>query len=398
MHKRVLIAEQADTVRAVAEAVLRQNGYDVIAVTAAEKAREVLELSKPDLLIIGADLAAPDGTPYYERLRQESRTANTPTLLIEAPDKTPISLSDLTVIPRPFDPQDFLQKVAVALMGGTPSGAKAGPLSGAEVDDDFLDAALGLGNIDVTSSEVLDKTSHGTRLSGAAPGEKHIGMESHSDSKSSDTGQTKIDSVVLDMNSSRVRHQVPGRQVPVEGTGKLEILSDQYGLEKPLLPLQNENADHDYDWFIDAIKKDNDPKAAKAAPHETGSLVISESSAAVDPRTPGPAAKSHGVDQPAAVEKFIDEFKKEMQQLREVEPDTAANIPEIKTIKAASASEKLDWEEKLEQIGPTEVDTFTREFARELGRRVAEIIAAKIDPEKLMRLIRAEVAERYKKK
>ncbi len=43
MPRRVLIAEQADTLRSVAETVLRQNGYDVISVTAAEKAREVLD-------------------------------------------------------------------------------------------------------------------------------------------------------------------------------------------------------------------------------------------------------------------------------------------------------------------------------------------------------------------
>jgi DNA-binding response OmpR family regulator len=277
MHKRVLIAEQADTVRAVAEAVLRQNGFDVIAVTAAEKAREVLELSKPDLLIIGADLTAPDGTPYYERLRQDSRTTQIPTLLIEAPDKTPISISDLTVIPRPFDPQDFLQKVTVSLMGSAPSTkAASGPLSGADIDDDFLDAALGLGNIDVTASEVLDKTGFGRPGQAARAGEKPIGMEAHHDAKSGESGGTKIESMVLDMNSSRVRHQVPGRQVPIEGTGKLEILTDQYGLEKPLPSLQNENADHDYDWFIDAIKKDNDPNAVgKGTPHETGGLVIS---------------------------------------------------------------------------------------------------------------------------
>jgi DNA-binding response OmpR family regulator len=396
MHRRVLIAEQADTVRAVAEAVLRQNGYDVIAVTAAEKAREVLELSKPDLLIIGADLAAPDGTPYYERLRKDSRTAQIPTLLIEPPDKTPITISDLTVVPRPLDPQDFLQKVTLALAGGgvvSPNG----PLASADIDDDFLDAALGLGNIDVTSSEVMDKTGLGLHIPGSATGEKPIGMEAHQEKKTGESGGNKVEAIVLDMKSSRVTSRTPGRKAPVEGTGKLEILTDQYGLEKPLPAVENEHANHDYDWFIDAIKEDNTPTTpGKGSLHETGGLVISERSALVDPSTPGPTPSYQAVPPPPGVEKFIDEFKKEMQQLREVDSDTA--IPEVKTIKGAGAGEKLDWEEKLEQIGPTEMEMFTREFARELGHRVAEIIAAKIDPDKLMRLIRAEVVERYQKK
>ena len=75
MRRKVLIDEQTDTLRSIAENVLRQNGYEVIAVTAAEKAREVLELSQPDLIIVGADLAAPDGTLYHERLRQEPKTS-----------------------------------------------------------------------------------------------------------------------------------------------------------------------------------------------------------------------------------------------------------------------------------------------------------------------------------
>ena len=398
MNRRVLIAEQADTVRAVAEAVLRQNGFDVIAVTAAEKAREVLELSKPDLLILGADLASADGTPFYQRVRQDSRMVHIPTILIEPADKSPVSVSDLTIIPRPFDPQDFLQKVTLALsVGSKPASTGGDLLSGAEIDDDFLDAALGLGDIDVTDSEVMNSTTSGLKVKASSGAEKMIGIEAHRDQKVADTGGTKVEAMVLDMTSSRITSRKPGRQAPVEGAGKLEILADQYGLEKPLPPVQNENADHDYNWFVDAIREDSAPTApGEAKPHDTGSFVISDTSAAVDPSTPGPAASHRSTPPPAGVEKFIDEFKKEMQQLREIESDTT--IPEVKTIRADAPGEKLDWEEKLEHIGPTEIEIFTREFAKELGGRVAEIIAAKIDPDKLMRLIRAEVVERYQKK
>ena len=43
MHKRILIIEAADAVRGIAENVLRQNGYEVISVSDAEKALEVLQ-------------------------------------------------------------------------------------------------------------------------------------------------------------------------------------------------------------------------------------------------------------------------------------------------------------------------------------------------------------------
>ena len=57
----------------------------------------------------------------------------------------------------------------------------------------------------------------------------------------------------------------------------------------------------------------------------------------------------------------------------------------------------LTWEESLEKTDSAQIDLFAREFARELGRKVAEIIAAKIDPEKLLRLIKAEIIEKQKK-
>ena len=41
MRKRVLLAEQSDAIRGVAETVLRQNGFEVIPITTAEKALEV---------------------------------------------------------------------------------------------------------------------------------------------------------------------------------------------------------------------------------------------------------------------------------------------------------------------------------------------------------------------
>ena len=75
MHRKVLIIEQTDTLRTVAETVLRQNGYEVIAVSAAEKAREVLELTRPDLVIVGADVTGADGSPFYDRLASDSSTA-----------------------------------------------------------------------------------------------------------------------------------------------------------------------------------------------------------------------------------------------------------------------------------------------------------------------------------
>ncbi len=402
MHRRVLVAEQADTIRSVAETVLRQNGYDVIAVTAAEKAREVLGLSRPDLIIVGADLVAPDGSPYYERIRQDPKTADIPLLLFEPADKTDLAFPDEVVIPRPFDPGDFIHKVSVFLgTRDTEPPGDAGPQGDSDVDDKFLDAALGLDQIDVMESEVLDQTVVGTRKKSRPAKEKMIGLDASPDLEDTGTDVSTIDSLAIDEDSSQIKRRVPGRTAPQpDGTGKIEILSDQFGLVEPPAIGQDENAVHDYDWFVDAIKKDDDPADSSETPgaSDSGQLTVADPSAAVDPVTPGPPSppsppvKSQA-SQPGGAEKFIDEFKKEMEQIRAAEPDQIASGP----VAPEGGSQEMAWEEKLEQIGPAQIDIFMREFARELGRKVAEILAAKVDPEKLLRLIRSELAQRRNK-
>jgi len=398
MRRKILIAEQADTVRSIAETVLRQNGYDVIAVTAAEKAREVLELSRPDLIIIGADLVAPDGVPYYDKLRSDPRSGRIPFLLFEPPDKFDLPFPKEVIIPRPLDPKQLLHLVSVIMAAGDRlAAASAGAPASSEGEDDFLDAALGLDDFRITESEVLNQTSTGRRPKSGQSDEKLAGLVGGSHLSDSDATSVNVESLVLDENSGRAVHQVPGRKAPsLEGTGKLDILTDQYGMTAPQAMARDDDPSHDYNWFVDAIRKDNDP-AAHPLPQDSGKLTIAPRSEGVDPITRGP--KSHvsprSANDSPGVEKFIDEFKKEMEQIRDTESDRL--VPDIKTIGPDPARDKLGWEEKLEKLGPSEMEMFTRVFAQELGRRVAEIIAAKIDPDKLLRLIKAEILERHGK-
>jgi CheY-like chemotaxis protein len=397
MRRKILIAEQADTVRSIAETVLRQNGYDVIAVTAAEKAREVLELSRPDLIIIGADLVAPEGVPYYDKLRSDSRVGRIPILLFQPSDKSDLPFPEEVIIPRPLDPKQLLHQVTVIMAAGDRlAAASAKGQAASDREDDFLDAALGLDDLRITESEVLNQTSTGRRSKSGQADEKLAGLVGGPHLNDSGATSVNVESLVLDEDSGRAVHQVPGRKAPSpEGTGKLDILTDQYGMTAPQAMARDDDPGHDYNWFVDAIRKDNDP--ASPRPHDSGKLTISPRSEGVDPITRGP--KSHVATKPGGgtpgVEKFIDEFKKEMEQIRDTESERL--VPDVKTIRPDLPMDKLGWEEKLEKLGPNEMEMFTQVFAQELGRRVAEIIAAKIDPDKLLRLIKTEILERHGK-
>jgi len=351
-------------------------------------------------MIIGADLVAADGSPYHERIRQDPKASGIPMLFFEPSDKADTTFPDELVIPRPFDPKDFLHKVTVLMGDGDTSPPVAADLDDSAVDDQFLDAALGLDHLDVIDSEVMDQTVVGRQQKPKAAREKLIGLDSSADMEDTDTEVSTVESLVIDEGSSQIKHRTPGRQAPsADGSGKIEILSDQYGLTESQTAAEDEDGVHDYDWFVDAIRNDHDPVTSTAEPgaSDSGSLSIADSSATVDPITPGPASPSIPAE-PAdggGVDKFIDEFKKEMEQIRAAESDQL--VPEAAASSPEDSDQGLAWEESLEKIDSTQIDLFAREFARELGRKVAEIIAAKIDPEKLLRLIKAEIIEKQKK-
>lgn len=399
MRRKVLIAEAIDTMRSVAETVLRQNGYEVIAVAQADKVKEVLKFSRPDLIVIGADLLGSDQTPCYEKIRQDPKAAGIPMLLFAPTNNANLDLPDEVIVSRPFDPKDFLAKVN-HFVGQVPAGkaVSANALDSSAVDDDFLDAALGLDNIDVTDSEDMDKTFAGKTGRVELKKEQIIGLDATVDADRPLTDSSKIESLVINENESQVRQrkQMPSSPPP-GGTGKLEILNDQYGLTDPgQLEKDSGNKAHDYDWFVNAVREDNIGKTPPAGMMDSGKLTIDEPSAAVEPIAPSSIGKTSAAKptQPKAdtgVEQFIDEFKKEIEQLRSDEADDLL-VPQSKV--AEIAAETMTWDEKVEDITPEHARLFAREIAREVGRKVAGIIVAKIDSDKLLRLIKDEVVRR----
>ena len=121
----------------------------------------------------------------------------------------------------------------------------------------------------------------------------------------------------------------------------------------------------------------------------------------VDPVTPPPAEKPPKPAEPAksgsaGVEKFIDEFKKEVERIHSSEPEMVV-IDDVRS-EPSTSGKKMVWEEKLEKVTPEQVNLFTRQFTLELAERIAEKIAAKIDPNKLTQLIKNEIIAHIRNK
>ena len=394
MHKKILLVEQSDATRGVAETLLRQNGFDVVGVQTAERAMEVLKFGRPDLIVAGSELIFM-GKPFYQQITEREDAEQLRLIVVhDSNEPAPAAPSEM-VITRPFDPRLFLQKVQAFTDGKAGQMAPpvkntaqdANPLGGASLDDEFLDAALGLDGIEVTDSEVMNRT--GVSIKKKTAGDEMVGMSEVGESAGlSDSG--RVESVIVSDSSTDIRRGGTKKTpIPVSGTGKLDILDDQFGLTNPKgSDPEPEAGDHDYAWFVGEMQKgDTIDKTDDNTDHN---LTFTDPSQSVDPVT-----DPVGVSQPkkkssdsGGVEKFIDEFKKEVEKFQADEPESVTLQPENDL--------SNPWEDSIEAVTPEQVAIFTREFTASLAEKVAEKIAAKIDADKLLKLIKTELMKKKK--
>lgn len=419
MRRRVLIVESADAVRGVAESVLRQNGYEVIAVSSGEKAKEVLQYARPDLIVLGADLKAADQAPFYNKLRDDPKTSSIPLVLFEPVEPMELPFPPEVIVSRPVDPRDFLKKVKTYSGYGEAKSPQPTQGSPASLDDEFLDAALGLDRLDVTDSEVLGQTSTGVKIPTPTTINRstQIGRDDQEQPEHNDSH--RVEMVMINEDQTDVMRKsgkiaASQNQKPPSGAAKLEIMSDQYGLTDPdAFKVQRQDQQHDYDWFVNSMREEYTEQkptsasgpAASAKSPESQKLSFAATSSMLDPHTPGPTStvESKSVSEPtpvthrgADVEKFINEFRREIEVLKSSEPESG--LVSTDSDSPASPAQSLTWEETLENVTPQQVAMFSRELAKNLGERIAEKIVSKIDPDKLLQLIKGEIIARHQRR
>ena len=407
MRQRVLIAEKSDAIRGVAETVLRQNGYEVISVSSAEKALEVLKFTRPDLLIIGADLTTKNDRPFYQRVSEEPKAASVPLLLFADPKDESLPHPTDVRIPRPFDTKDFVRKVSQFVRPAQSveetGAAVDNPLKEMNLGDDMLDQALGLDNLEVMESEIMDKTTTTRKTSRTEVQRRANGqVVSLDDGLDSSGGHGDSGPIVESLHISDEEsaiHKGPAKPAPPEEG--LDIVSDHHAYENPQALTGDADPDHDYEWFVNSMKQEGQVdqsgksgKSDKSSDHDVHSeeLVFQNPSSMVDPVTPPPSKtpepKQH--NKSGNVEKFIDEFRKEVEKFRD---DDAPAVPASVSENQGSSrqADQLGWEETVEHLTPKEVAIFTRQVADRIGENVARMIVSKLDPEKLLKLLKQEI-------
>jgi CheY-like chemotaxis protein len=413
MRKKILIAEAADPVRTVAETVLRQHGFEVISVANAERANEVLQYSRPDLIIVSADLCTKDQHPLYEKIQSDPRSTTIPILLLASETGVDVPYPQEVIIPRPLDARELIQRVTT-FTGATAPAAKrtsSNPLSAANVDDDFLDEVLGLDRINITESEVLNKTSASIGPASARqPESRHESLVHHEKEAEEMSDSSRVESLMIrDEHAEVDRPKAPSKAAPT-GTSKLEIMSDQYGLTDPnAFATQHKDETHDYDWFIRSMSEENQSPTSQSTAKtggarssaDSGKIMFNDPASTVGPSTPvtsvqpvapTDAAGQRGQSKSVGVERFIDEFKKEIERLRSSEPEDLE--VGAKASDASRSKGQMAWEDVVEKTTPEQVELFTKQLASELADKLAVLIASKIDADKLLHLIKNELMAR----
>lgn len=403
MAKKVLVVEESLAVRGIAESLLRQNGYEVFSAAGAEEARTIIRGSRIELALVSSTAMDAAGRRFVDTLGADPSTASLPLLILHDPTAGESGYPPELIVHKPFTPREFLD--AVASKGTFRPAAPAQPASpfegGATLEDDIIDAALGLDRLEVDESKVIGEDTGAFRVLNAKPTkESMIGFEYGGSADDSGAMNKKVDQVSIRDNGpapappkASAAHPPADKQPPegFSGSGKIEIISDQYGMTTPpeLQPPMFEDdvaKTHDYDWFIKELKREGAPPPAPSGKTaaDSGPVKITEKAESAE-AAPAPAPPAHR----DAIDKFISEFKREIENI----PETP--IPSVSITPPPEAAEKpsavdgstLGWREAIERISPNDVKMMSRDLIEAVSARVAERILSHLDPDTVHRIL-----------
>ena len=116
----VLLAEDDEDVRALAEFVLRREGYDVAAVADGEAALAVAAERTPDIAVLDVSMPRLDGLDTARALRERPQTKSMPIMLLtarvtEADRERGREAGVDTQLDKPFSPAALAERVKALL-------------------------------------------------------------------------------------------------------------------------------------------------------------------------------------------------------------------------------------------------------------------------------------------
>lgn len=412
MAKRILLAEESNTIRELAESLLRQNGMEVLTVANGAKAMDVLNYARPDLIILASEIKYHGHIPLYEHLQESSKSSSIPILILANQNEPGLPFHEEVIIPKPFNPKDFMDRVN-SLTGTSVNTitkpSNIDPVIISELEDELIDNALGVDNLNITDSEEM-KNNEATKTTQIRRDAKMLGID-ESSSKKNLIHTGKVESLMIrDEHAEITQPEVKDKKEDknLSESNKIEILNDQFGLIDPIEPhhaLLQEN--HDYNWFLNELKKENDinsepePDIQESTIAENleieDNLNFEEPSTHITPVQPADVIHTEPKKESitSGVDSFIDEFKKEMEKI------SSSEVPETFTIKKdQTESQKqtdLKWQDSVEKIAYENIESIKQKIASEISDKIAKDLLDQINPKELMELMKKEIVKKFNK-
>ncbi len=427
MRKKILIAEKSEAIRSIAESLLHQHGYDVISAGTIERAKQLIISSEPSMIIVGADLKDSQEIHLYEIIAENEATSKIPMLLIADPDGRQIPFPPEIILPRPFETEEFMEKVRL-FVGGTepqkPKTDEVDPFNVASVDDEFLDAALGLDHLQVEDSEVVGETTTGMSARGhSRESEDDFGI-ARKEAEHSEDDSSRVESLMIREDGFTEDSRESKQKIPenLSASSKLEIPNDPYGMKKKQTGKIEQvghkgspgsTGPHDYDWFINEMQKDVSdikfaPEAKTPKISDEDTLHKEDTGAGLEPikqvqgkqKDPGHTPTPEGEDaeiNAGGVDEFISEFRKEMENLNELDKKKKAQAglqkartASEKTTASKSEEEKSHpkeaWEDQS-QLSKEELRQLTDKLIDSVSEKLAAQLLQKLDKDELFRAL-----------
>ena len=113
--KKVLIIDDNENILEVLKELLECKGFDVATMNRGNEVVEVVQYSKPDVVVMDISMGKANGYEIYTALKQNLHTCRTPVLLMSSEDLnesvTLMHLKIEEVINKPFDLEGLMVKL-----------------------------------------------------------------------------------------------------------------------------------------------------------------------------------------------------------------------------------------------------------------------------------------------
>lgn len=157
--QKILIVEDERDIADLIGFNLQRNGYEVLKAHDGISGTEVAMRERPALIILDLMLPGRDGFAVFRELKRDSRTSNTPVIMLTARAQTEDRIQGLEVgaddyLTKPFSPKELMLRVqAVLKRADAPPGAVDFTYGPFRFDKNALKFYLDNEPVDLTSTE-----------------------------------------------------------------------------------------------------------------------------------------------------------------------------------------------------------------------------------------------------